>query len=281
MRELPAVTVPAGVAAPAEPEPAAWWDELQGIPDLKQTVLDFEKTDPAGSVLLARALGSITGQPTPTLLLRLQTVEHPLLAWALHMQLDARDVPPCLRSWMPERSRQSAFITTLADLMWLATRHPGHKPYQRMAGVFKHPVRDERWHRAALWAYRQCRGRPWQLAGRLNLTDAMRCHTLTMTTGAQTADRKRLRKQLQSLTEAIAEHGRQHPDKSGQTAPDAVAARRALLVSTFVLLGRNQTETIACLQRTNDLLISRQVLVRQLQAASTIGDAHRMIFGRL
>lgn len=281
MREPLAVTVPVGEATPTELHPAAWWDELQTVPDMKQAVMDAQTTDPTGSVFLGHALGSIASQPTPTLLLRLQTVEHPVIAWALHMQLDARDVPPCLRPWMPDRSRQSAFIATLADLMWLATRHPGHKTYGRMQGVFKHPVRDDRWHKAALWAYRQCQGRPWQLAGRLNLTDTMRCHTLTMTTGAQTADRKRLRKAFPSLMAAMIQHGRQHPDKSGLTTPAAVADRRALLISTFVLLGRNQTETIACLQRVADIDISRQTLVRQLQAASTIGDAHRMVFGSL
>ncbi|MES2716471.1 MAG: hypothetical protein V4795_11940 [Pseudomonadota bacterium] len=275
------MTLPVGAAPPTEPVPAAWWDDLQTVPDMKQAVRDAETTDPAGSVFLGHALGSIPEQSTPTLLLRLRTVEHPLIAWALHMQLDAREVPPCLRPWMPARSKQSAFIATLADLMWLATRHSGHKTYERMAGVFKHPVRDDRWHRAALWAYRQCRGRTWQLAGRLNLTDAMRCHTLTMTTGAQAGDRKRLGNQLPGLVEAITAHGRQHPDKSGATTPQAVADRRALLVSTFVLLGRNQTEAIACLQRVDGITISRQTLVRQLQAASTIGDAHRMVFGSL
>lgn len=270
----------AGATTPTTPETAAWRDGLQSIPDMRQTALAAQTTDPSGSVFLGHAVGSITGQETSLLLLRLQTVQHPLVAWVLHMHLDARGVPPCLRPWVPEWSRQSAFIATLADLMWLVTRHPDHKPqYGRMAGVFRYPVRDERWHRAALWAYRQCRGKTHLLAVRLGLTDAMRCHTLTMPTSTQAGDRRRLRDGLVSLKDAIHEHGLRHPDKSGRTIPQAVADRRALLVSTFVLLGRNQTATIACLRLIADVSISRQTLVRQLQTAGEIGDAHRMVFG--
>ena len=268
-----------GATTATEPDPV-WWDDLQSIPDLKQAVLDAQTTDRARSVFLADALRNIEGQSTPTLLHRLATVEHPMTAWALHVELDARHVPPCLRPWMPEVSRQSAFVATLADLRWLASRHPGHvAKYQRHQGVFRYEVSDDRWHKAALWAYRQCRGARHTLAARLGLTERMRGHTLTMPDARQRADRRLLRKNLQTIRETMTVHGLNHPDKSGATTPGEVADRRTKMVSTFVLLDRNQKETVECLKSVADVSITRQTLRRQLEAAARTGDAARTVFG--
>ena len=110
-----------------------WWDELQTIPQLKQAVLQAQITDTAGSVFLAHALRSIRHQATPTLLMRVSTVDHPMTAWALQVELNARNVPPCLRPWMPARSLQSEFLATLVDLHWLATRHPVTLPLESVS----------------------------------------------------------------------------------------------------------------------------------------------------
>jgi hypothetical protein len=243
------------------------------------------RTDPRGSVFLERSIAGIADQDTPTLLLRLQSVEHPLTAWALHMHLDDRGVPPCLRHRMPEipgQPGQSEFIATLADLQWIVTRHPDHKVNnQRMRGVFRHPVRDERWHDAALWAYRRARtrDRAYMLATHLALTDAMRCHTLTMPTSAQSKARRALRERLPDIVDSTIGDCLLRPDKSGQTTPESVASRRALFVSTFVLLGRNQTETVDCLLRASGITITRQALVRQLEKAAVSANAWNMVFG--
>lgn len=268
-----------GATTPTELD-STWLDELQSIPDLKQAVLDAQTTDRARSVFLGHALRNIKGQSTPMLLHRLATVEHPMTAWALHVELDARHVPPCLRPWMSEVSRQSTFVATLADLRWLASRHPGHvAKYQRYQGVFRYGIGDDRWHKAALWAYRQCRGVRHTLAARLGLTESMRCHTLTMPDAGQRADRKLLRKNLQTIRETMIIHGLNHPDKSKATTPEHVADRRITLVSTFVLLGRNQKETVECLKSVADVSITRQTLRRQLEAAAITGDAARIVFG--
>jgi hypothetical protein len=275
----------AGAPAPGPPKPAPGVDNLKSIPDLKQAVMAAAKADPQGSVFLERSIAGIADQDTATLLLRLQTVEHPLIAWALHMHLDARDIPPCLRHRMPEipgMPGQSEFIATLADLQWIVTRHPDHKvKNSRMRGVFRHLVRDERWHEAALWAYRRARtrDRAYMLATHLALTDAMRCHTLTMPTSAQSKARRALRERLPDIIDATTSDCLLRPDKSGQTTPQGVAARRALFVSTFVLLGRNQTETVECLLSASGVTITRQALVRQLEKAAVSANAWNMVFG--
>lgn len=275
----------AGATAPAPPKPAPWVDNLKSIPDLKQAVMAAAKADPQGSAFLERSIAGIADQDTPTLLLRLQTVEHPLIAWALHMHLDARDIPPCLRHRMPEipgMPGQSEFIATLADLQWIVTRHPDHTvKNRRMRGVFKHPVRDERWHDAAIWAYRRARARDrtYMLASHLALTDAMRCHTLTMPTSAQSKARRALRERLPDITDATIADCLLRPDKSGLTTPQAVADRRALFVSTFVLLGRSQTQTVDYLLRASRITITRQALFRQLEKAAVSANAWNLVFG--
>ena len=259
-----------------------WWDELQTIPQLKQAVLQAQITDTAGSVFLAHALRSIRHQATPTLLMRVSTVDHPMTAWALQVELNARNVPPCLRPWMPARSLQSEFLATLVDLHWLATRHPEHPTkHQRLSGVFRYPVQDDRWHRVSLWAYRQCRGQRHALAARLALTDAMRCQTRTMPSRHQSGDRRMLGKQLSTMKDALYRHALAHPDKSGATTAEAVAERRARLVHSFVTMGRNQIDTVTALRVIDGTSMSRQTLVRQLRAAQAIADDKGLIFGSL
>lgn len=268
--------------APDESEAAAWWDDLQTIPHLKEAVLNAQKTDPSGSVILGRILRTIRAQPTNTLLHRLSVVEHPMAAWALHVELDARDVPPCLRPPMQQRSRQVEFIATLADLHWLRARYENHvTKFERLRGVFRYPLRDDRWHKAVLWAYRQCHGRRHVLATRLGLTDDMRCESLTMPNASQSRDRQLLRQGMSAFKNNMVRHALERPDKSGLTSPERVADRRALFVRTYVLLGRNQTATVDCLHRVFGVAISRQTLARQLQNAAATGEAERMVFGLL
>lgn len=268
----------------AEPLPdaqALWRDDLRTVSDLKREALEAQKTDPAGSVFLARALAGIKQQPTDTLMVRLQTVDHPLVAWALQCELDAREVPPCLRPRMPEHTRQVLFVQALADLRWLARRWPDHVTrFARMQGVFRYPIQDDRWHRAALWAYRQSKGMPYMLANRLCLTDRQRCETLTMPTKQQARDRRDLAAKLPLIESAVREWSTLKPDKAGRTNAATVAAKRAMLVRVYVLLGRNQTATVDYLRRGVGMTITRQTLVRQLDAAATVGDASRLVFGR-
>lgn len=269
-------------AEPLQDAQAIWRDDLRTVPDMKREALEAQKTDPAGSVFLARALASVKQQSTDTLMVRLQSVDHPLVAWALQCELDAREAPPCLRPRMPEHTRQVLFVQSLADLRWLARRWPDHVTrFERMQGVFRYPIQDERWHRAALWAYRQSKGMPYMLANRLCLTDRQRCETLTMPTRRQARDRADLATRLPLIEDAVREHLTLKPDKSGRTDAAAVAAKRRMLVRVFVLLGRNQTATVDYLRCAAGVKITRQTLVRQLDAAATAGDASRLVFGRL
>ena len=105
-----------------------------------------------GTRVLTESMKDIPDQPTMTLARRLTTTEHALVFWRLHVELDMRNMPPCLRPRALCRPPQIAFLETLADFLWLANRHPGHKvAHQRLRGIFRYEPLSEQWHRAALW----------------------------------------------------------------------------------------------------------------------------------
>src|SRR5687768_1432433 len=86
-----------------------------------------------------RALQSLKGRSTAHLMIQLGTTERPLVAWAIHVELDARGIPPSVRHEPPIDSHQAHFIAVLADLLWIASRHRDHEPLQQqLRGVFAH-----------------------------------------------------------------------------------------------------------------------------------------------
>lgn len=101
----------------APPDPIPYDDGLRTVVDLK-TSLTLSK-DPNGSFFIQSALKSIRTQEIRSLQIRLSTTEEPIVSWALHVELDRRGVPPCLRLRLPEgsRTRQHSFLETLADLL--------------------------------------------------------------------------------------------------------------------------------------------------------------------
>ncbi len=74
------------------------------------------------------------------------------------------------------------------------------------------------------------------------------------------------------------EHALEKPDKAGVHTPDAVVQRRRLMIETFVLLGRNHTETTRYLNDICGLSLSRQAMKRQLEKAATVADAENLVF---
>ena len=63
---------------------------------------------------------------TQELLIRIGTTDDPLALWVLHLELDRRQIPPCLRMPYRDDSPELCFVTWLADLYWLRQRNPSH-----------------------------------------------------------------------------------------------------------------------------------------------------------
>lgn len=237
----------------------AWGSELRIVSELP--ALPYQ----------AEALASIPGESTKRLLMRVETTDKPAVLWALHAELDDRGIPPCVRPAQRIGTEQAAFITTLADLLWIARRHPGHAPLKkRMSRITRGEPNTDVWHRAALWAHQESRGKPYTLAKWLGFTDAQRAQTATMPAKAQSNERRALPDQLEAIYEALLDHALDHPDKSGRVRPDDVAKRRTKLVRLFVLLGRSVPALHEHLQAVEGIKTSVQATRNQIDAIATI-----------
>lgn len=217
------------------------------IPELKNAARDA-----SASLCLRAALANIKVQDTATLRLRMPTTEEPLVAWALHVQLAKRGIPPVLRN--VDRiyaSRQLAFIATLADLHWLAAHYPEHQTAERrLRNVFTRDLLSEEWHKVALWCVRQKRHQMHRLAQALGLSDEQRAQTLTMPTKGQAADRRHLRERRERQRQRLMTHVIRHPDRSGTYATAQAHVDHYLdLIGVHVSLGRSATKTATYLTR--------------------------------
>lgn len=247
--------------------PRQWWDELRTVPDMPELPNQ------------ARAIASISGQAIKHLLPSVETTEKPAVLWALHVALDAHGIPPCVRLPQTIGTPQAAFITTLADLLWIANRHPGHKPQlQRMRNVLREPNTPQ-WHRAALWAYQHSRGEPGRLARSLALTNEQRSQTATMPTLAQANKRRTLRARLDVIREQLLIHALDHPDGTRRQTPDDLADRRVRLLRLYLLLDRDRRATHDYLCRVEGVTTSVRAMTLQLEAIARITGSRQLVHG--
>lgn len=261
--------------------------DVQSVPDLKAAEREAAQRDAHGSrVLVQKPIASIPGQTVRELLLRVPVTSQPLVLWALHAELDARGIPPCLRQPAHELAEQARFVTVLADLLWIAKRNTGHKPLMdRHRDVFALDVPSDRWHRAALYAYQAAAGLPHMVARNLALTDAQRGETLTLATKAQQAPRRALAARQDGMRDELVSYALDHPDRASNRTPDDLADHRMRMVRAFVLSGRDSASTLAYLRDVDGITngdggaMDRGTLRRHLVRTATICQARKLIFG--
>jgi hypothetical protein len=260
-------------AAPVtlQPRRPTWGADLQPVPELP---VEYRQCE---------ALASIPGQPLAHLLTRVNTTDKPGVLWALHVALDAAEIPPCVRpaaEGVDHHNRHhAAFITVLADLLWIAKRHPTHRPQlQRMRNVLREPDTDA-WHRAALWAFQHCRGEPGLLARRLALTDEQRALTMTMPTVAQANRRRALPARLDVIREQLLTHALDNPDGTGKVKPDDLADRRTRLLRLYLLLNRDRKALHEYLRRVDGVTTTLRATTFQLDAIVRIAGARQLVHG--
>lgn len=242
------------------------------------TALAAEKLVQEG---LGRFRDTVKGLPlvaTQTLVLRVAVTADPLLLWAIHLELDRRDVPPCLRWPANDCTPQAEFITWLADIHWFARRCPEHvAAFRGWRTLLAQVPATAKWHAHALrqfaYAYKRPSFAHWCAAG-LGISDAQRQELMTMPTRAmQAARRAVLGQPFAELERELLDHAVAHPDRSGSRMPHAVASRRARMFRVHVLAGGAITRATSywCLLTTE--AITRQALAKQI-------DAVRLVTGR-
>ncbi len=247
---------------------------LQGARILSVDALVALKKQSPHIDLYRASVGALRSEGTPELLVRLKTTEDPLMMWALHLVLDDREVAPCLRDAMGERSGQTDYITWLADLFWLTKRMPGHKPGHRTwTGPFKNEPGSNDWHKSALWAYRQSGRRSGHyLALALGLSASDRQPLKTMPTYTMVGNRQLLARSWQ-YRNAIMTHAVTHRDRSATYTPGEVTERRMAILGVSLLAGRSATRAACYLESSTGRRMSRQALtghVEQIEVATRL-----------
>ena len=167
----------------------------------------------------------------------------------------------------------------MADLHWLATCYPGHKPLvQRMRNVLRDPDTPQ-WHRAVLWAYQHCKGEPGWLARRLALTDEQRTQTMTMPALSEANRRRALPARLEEIREKLLTHALDHPGGARKQTPDELADRRVKLLRLYLLLDRDRAATHEYLQRVEGVTTTVRAMTLQLEAIARIAGARQLVHG--
>lgn len=212
-----------------------------------------------------RAMGKAEAH---TLILRLATTSDPLGLWALHLELDRRGIPPCLRWPANTDTPQAVFITLLADLLWIARRNVGHvSRFRGWQGLFKHPAASPTWHAVAhrqfLFVSTRYGLAHWCSKG-LALGDAQRKELMMLPTRSMVADRRQLNPELlANMRDRLLGHAIERPDRSGRLSPEAIASRRTRLWCVFVLAGRDHTATARHWRTLTGEALSRQAVAKQ------------------
>ncbi len=215
-------------------------------------------------------VASLPSLPLDALIRRVATACDPLMLWALHLVLDARGVPPCLRGPHRQDTQQIAFVSWLADLLWFVRRHPTHRPtYKRWRGLFENVCGSDRWHRVARWVYRSGRGSGHYYGKGLGLSDADRQPLVTMISNSMRGDRIMLAR-LPEIRERLHAHAVSHRDRSGAHSPGEVTSRRTELLRVFLLAGRSPTLAADYRAVLSGDRVSRQALTRQIQAIEEV-----------
>ncbi|WP_285983410.1 hypothetical protein [Roseateles subflavus] len=228
-----------------------------------------------------KAVSCMREQSTRDLIIRLESTADALTLWALHLELDKREVPPCLRWPANDATRQAEFITLLADLLWFCRRNPEHRPrFRGWRDLLNQPPASARWHHCAHRQFLFIAARRsvshWCATG-LDLSDQQRQDLMTLETNAMRASRRALEpRQFAGLRERLECHSRRHPDKSGRVTPAQVASRRALLWRTYVLAGRSPTRAVEFWALLSGEELTRQALSKQIALVAEILRKERL-----
>jgi hypothetical protein len=224
---------------------------------------------------LRTAVHRIKKTETMPLIIRIATTADPVILWALHLELDRRDVLPCLRWPARDDTTQHEFVTWLADMLWLARRHPTHEPqFRGWRDLFGRPPGSNEWHAAMARQYFHAarhRSLAYWCANGLGLSDEQRQNLMMLPTATMCAARRVLHPEaFAQVGFALLSHAMAKPDRSGQHKPDDVANRRGDMFRTWVLSGKSPTLTAANWKILTGQHLSRQVISRQMEATLAV-----------
>lgn len=245
---------------------------LKGVHSIAR--LTAEKAASGDLARFKTALLALRTTRTDQLILRIATTADPLMLWALHGTLDKRDIAPCLRWPKNNSTPQMEFITWLADVLWLTRRNPAHRAkFKSWRRLFTEAPDSAEWRKKAYWIFAGMYDRQnlssYGARG-LALTPDQRQPLMLFPTAAMVKARLDLQPARAAETrERLYSFSIEHPDKSGERTPEAIAGRREGLWRAFILSGKSIAATAENWQLTTGQPLTRQAALKQV---STIKD---------
>ena len=215
---------------------------------------------------LNRVIAAIPGQHTQTLITRIATTDDPLKLWALHLELNERGITPALRWPANANTLQTEFVAVMADLLWLGTKYPDHKPaFKGWQQLFKLTPDSDDWHTKAFFILKNTTGtqlsKQFTKGLALNSTQDHRHELMWIQTAPMYQARLELgTEQFEQIRQRLLDHAIAHPDKARIKRPDDIATGNARLYRTHVLSGSNSPEAT----RKNWQLLTGKALSRPL-----------------
>ncbi|MCG9056634.1 hypothetical protein LH442_11705 [Laribacter hongkongensis] len=202
---------------------------------------------------------------TRELLARVETTTDPLTLWVVHLELDRRQIPPCLRTPYRDDSPELCFVTWLADLHWLCQRNPGHTTtFRSWHRLFVYEQASTNWHKTAVWVYRQGQAKMnFYFSKGLGLTDQQRQPLALLMSQPMRADRELLRA-MPRHRERILTHALSNRDKGAVHSPQDVAGRRSEILRIHLLGGRSKSRTAEWFNLLHGTKLTRQLVAKQI-----------------
>jgi len=215
----------------------------------------------------ASKAASISESDTLTLITRIESTSDPLVLWAVHLELDKRDIAPIFRYPKNTSTSQKAYLTWLADILWYVRRNTQHKPGYREWQVLFRPISDA-WHESAIrvfgFAHQRGYGATYYTKG-LALSDADRRELMTIKSTRQIA-RMRVLRQSSEMHAALTQYAAANANRSGGRQPADISKRRYLIWRAYVLADRSETVAARLYSQIYGDEITRQSLGKQIAA---------------
>ena len=231
---------------------------------------------------LRAKMKALAGQETRTLILKIETQPHPLILWALHLELNRRGIPPAQR-WPVNMfgTAQSRFITALADLYWLVRQFPRHAPPSMSADwreLFTLPPASDAWHTKAFFLYKKLNQTDLSRSGTraMALTPKQRQNLMAFPTAAMRRSRHQLGADEHEETHQVL-HSAALTNRYRAKAfnPLQAANHRATLWRVHVLSDFSPTETTRNWKLMTGENLTRQAITKQITTIETALKRHR------
>ena len=219
----------------------------------------------------------MSDQTTQNLISRIATTTDALTLWALHCQLDKRNIAPAQR-WPGNTSTdQMLFVSWCADMAWFAKHNPTHVPHfgKNWIQLLKLKPRSPEWLEKCFRLFSSTsttagRSVSFKTSRALALTDSQRIDLLTCSTSAMVNARRELAPaKIEAIRERLLRYANAHPDKAGKAGkytPTEIANRRASLYRVHILSGRHAPTTARNWQALTGKSMTRQTVSDRINA---------------